>query len=123
MIHLSTALLHYKRADVQQAIVEHASNKEVAARFNDSFGKRPDVLQYPNDVLDMAKKGATSFHCSEELWSNPLHLRPLMNRKDLDELRIGWDLVLDIDCKFIEYSKIAADLIVQALKHHNNGYY
>ncbi|MAG15780.1 hypothetical protein CMO88_01835 [Candidatus Woesearchaeota archaeon] len=119
MIHLSTSLSHYKRPEIQEAIVEHAAGKEVAARFNDKFGKRPDSLQYPNDVLEIAKNGATSFHCSEELWRNPLSLRPLMNRKELDDLRIGWDLVLDIDCKFVEYSKIAADLIVKALKHHN----
>src|SRR3989338_5276863 len=32
-------------------------------------------------------------------------------------LRVGWDLVLDIDCKFVDYSKIAADLIIQFLKY------
>ncbi len=118
MIHLSASLSHYKRPEIQEALVEHAANKEVAARFGDNFGKRPEVLQYPSDVLEMAKKGATSFHCSEELWRNPLHLKPLMGRKELDEMRIGWDLVLDVDCKFLEYSKIAADLILKALKHH-----
>lgn len=119
MIHLSTSLQYYKRPDVQKALAEHAANKEVAARFNDKFGKRPDFLKYPADVLEFAKKGATSFHSSEELWSNPLRLEPLMSRKQLDGLRTGWDLVLDVDCKFIEYSKIAADLIVKALRHHN----
>jgi len=119
MIHLSASIKHYKRVEIQAAIVEHATGKEIAARFNDSFGKRPDVLQYPNDVLEIAKKGATSFHCSEELWSNPLQLKPLMSKKELDQLRTGWDLVLDVDCKFIDYSKIAADLIVKALQHHN----
>jgi len=119
MIHLSTSLKYYKKPEVQEAIVEHAASKEIAARFNDRFGKRPDSLQYPNDVLEMVKKGATSFHSSEELWNNPLQLQPLMNRKDLDNLRIGWDLVLDIDCKFVEYSKIAADIIVKALQYYN----
>ncbi|MBI2137256.1 hypothetical protein HYU12_01920 [Candidatus Woesearchaeota archaeon] len=117
MIHLSTSLGYYKRPEVQEAIVAHASGKEVAARFNEQFGKRPDVLQYAGDVLDFAKRGATSFHCSEELWGNPLQLKPLMGRKELDELRTGWDLVLDVDCKFLEYSKLAADLIVKALRH------
>jgi hypothetical protein len=36
----------------------------------------------------------------------------------MNELRSGWDLILDIDCPELEYSKIAADLIVQALRHH-----
>ena len=119
MIHLSTSIKHYKRPDVQAAIVEHASSKEIAARFNDRFGKRPDVLQYPNDVLEMAKQGATSFHSSEELWSNPLNLRPGMNRKELDELRIGWDLIVDIDYKNFQYSQLAADLIIKALRYHD----
>ena len=119
MIHLSISLRHYKRPEIQKALAEHAANKEVAARFNDRFGKRPDSLKYPADVLELAKKGATSFHSSEELWSNPLRLEPLMNRKNLDALRTGWDLVLDVDCRFLEYSKVAADLIVKALRHHS----
>jgi len=47
------------------------------------FGKRPDVLQYPADVLELVKQGATSFHASEELWRNPLLLAPSMSRKDI----------------------------------------
>jgi len=119
MIHLSTSLKYYKRPDVQAALIEQAQNKEVAARFNDRFGRRPDILMYESDVLELAKKGATSFHCSEELWSNPLQLKPLMNRKELDELRSGWDLMLDVDCQDLEYSKIASDLIVKELQRHN----
>ena len=118
MIHLSDSIKHYKRPEIQRAITEHAANKEVGVRFNEKFGKRPEVLQYPGEVLDLAKKGSTSFHCSEELWSNPLNLEPGMNQRQLDELRIGWDLVLDIDCKFIEYSKIAAEHILNTLTQH-----
>ena len=109
---------YYAREDVQEAIISNASNREVVARFGEGFGKRPDVLKYPNDVLELAKQGATSFHVSEELWSNPLALSPEMRRQELDELRIGWDLVLDIDCKILDYSKIAADLIIRELKRH-----
>ncbi len=115
MIHLSKSLSYYKREDVQKAIVEHGLDKEVAARFNDRFGKRPDMLTYPNDVMELAKQGATSFHASEELWTNPLLLAPQMPKAELDKLRKGWDLILDVDCAFIEYSKIAADLIVNEL--------
>ena len=118
-IHLSTLLKHYKRKDVCNAIIKSADDKEVAIKFGDKgFGKRPDVLKYPKDVLEFAKKGATSFHCSEELWVNPLQLSPNLSRKDMDELRKGWDLVLDIDCPVWEYSAIAADLLVHALKYH-----
>ena len=124
MIHLSTSLKYYKREDVQKALVEHGRDKEVAARFNEQFGKRPDILTYPADVLELAKQGATSFHCSEELWTNPLLLVPQMQKNDLEKLRKGWDLLLDIDTDVkdeftrLEYSKIAADLIIRELKKH-----
>ena len=108
MIDLSTALKHYKRTDIQEEMVLHAENKEVAIKYGESgFGKRPDVLKYPRDVLELAKQGATSFHCSEELWSNPLQLNTALKKNEMEELRTGFDLVLDIDCPFVEYSKIA----------------
>lgn len=120
MIHLSTLLKHYKRQDICEEIVAAARDREVAVKYGDKgFGKRPDVLQHPKDVLEFAKKGATSFHCSEELWRNPLQLDPGMRKQDLDDLRKGWDLILDIDCPWLEYSQIAADLLVHALKYHS----
>ncbi|MFC1727839.1 hypothetical protein ACFLZ7_00025 [Nanoarchaeota archaeon] len=110
----------YKQPEIQKEIVESAEDKEVAVKFGErGFGKRPDVLQYPSDILELAKQRATSFHCSEELWKNPLQLDPMMRKQDVEELRKGWDLVIDIDCPFLDYSKIAADLIVKALKHHS----
>ena len=118
MIHLSTSLQHYKRPEIQQAIADHASGKEVAARFSDKFGKRPDVILYPSDVMELAKQGATSFHCSEEIWRSPLSLKPGMSRKELDELREGWDLLVDVDYKDFQYSKIATDLIIKALRYY-----
>jgi len=117
MITLSQILKHYKREDIQNEIIENAKDREVAIKFGDKgFGKRPDILKYPKDVLELAKQGATSFHASEELWRSPLQLDPMMKRKDVENLRTGWDLVLDIDCKFLEYSKITADLLIKALK-------
>ncbi len=117
MITLSEILRHYKREDIQNEIIENAKDREIAIRFGDKgFGKRPDILKYPKDVLELAKQGATSFHASEELWRNPLQLDPMMKRSDVERLRLGWDLVLDIDCKFLEYSKITADLLIKALK-------
>ncbi len=118
-MHISTLLKHYKRKDIQEAMVNHVENRETSVRYGDKFGKRPDILQYPSDVLESAKKGATSFHTSEERWLNPLQLNPNLKKRELDDLRIGWDLVLDIDCKFIEYSKIAAHLIIKFLEFKN----
>ncbi len=112
---LSTTLKHYKRKEIQQAIVRHVGDKEVAAQFNDMFGKRPDMLRNELDVLELARQGATSFHCSEERWLNPMQLSTILKKTELDQLRSGWDLVLDIDCKVFEYSRIAADLIVKFL--------
>ncbi|HLC47138.1 MAG TPA: DNA primase small subunit domain-containing protein [Candidatus Nanoarchaeia archaeon] len=115
---ISALLMHYKRKEVQAALVKHAQDKEVAIRYGEGgYGKRPDTLQYNNDILSLAQKGATSFHSSEERWSNPSRLDPLMKRQELDDLRIGWDLMLDIDCPFLEYSGIAADLLIKALRH------
>ncbi len=113
----ATCLRFYKRKDIQEAMIEHAENKEIGTRYSESFGKRPDTLRYPKEIIELALKGVTSFHCSEELWENPLDLSSTSVKKDMDELRKGWDLVLDIDCKFIDYSKICADLIIKLLKH------
>ncbi|MBU0980852.1 MAG: hypothetical protein KJ709_08675 [Nanoarchaeota archaeon] len=118
MIHKSILLRHYKQKPIQEALVEEARDKEIAVKFSNYFGKRPDVLRNPADVLELAKKGATSFHASEERWSNPLQLSTEMSKHDMDQLRIGWDLVLDIDCAILDYSKIAAKLVIGALKHH-----
>ncbi len=117
MLDKGTCLRYYKRKEIQEAMLEHALSKEVGLRYGESFGKRPDILMYPQEILELAKRGATSFHTSEEIWSNPKELNSELSRKELDELRIGWDLVLDIDCKFIDYSKICAHLVVQFLKY------
>ncbi|MBI4150411.1 hypothetical protein HY488_03335 [Candidatus Woesearchaeota archaeon] len=119
MIPLSVSLSYYKRPEIQKAILRSAADREVAVRFGDKgFGKRPDILQYPNDVLEFAKQGATSFHVSEERWSNVSRLSPTLRKQELDTLRAGWDLVLDIDCAQLEYSKVTADVLVKALQHH-----
>ncbi|MAG38816.1 hypothetical protein CMO90_01900 [Candidatus Woesearchaeota archaeon] len=115
---ISKTLKFYKREDVRAEIVRVAEDREVAIKYGDrGFGKRPDVLRYESDVLEYAKKGATSFHCSEERWNNPLQLTPGKRPSEMNNLRSGWDLILDIDCKFLEYSKIAAFYTVKALKH------
>ena len=118
MIPINISLSHYKRSDVQEEIIANSKDREVAVKFNDNFGKRPDVLRHANDILELAKQGVTSFHASEELWSNPLQLDASLGRQEFDKLRIGWDLIIDIDCGIFDYSKIAADLIIKALRFH-----
>ena len=110
-------LKHYARKDIQEAMIELAKDREVTGSYNmKSFGRRPDILQYPSDIFELARKGVTSFHVSEERWSNPLQIRTGMTRKELDQLRCGWDCVLDIDSPYIEYSQITSYLLVEALK-------
>ena len=118
MMPLNVSLSYYKRSDIQEEIISNSKDREVVARFNDNFSKRPDVLRHSNDILELAKQGATSFHGSEELWRNALQLDTSLKKHELDNLRIGWDLVLDIDCGIFEYSRIAADLVIKALKFH-----
>ncbi|HJX05462.1 MAG TPA: hypothetical protein VJ461_02015 [Candidatus Nanoarchaeia archaeon] len=114
---LAKTLSFYKRKDIQEEIVKQAKDKEIAFRFGEVFGKRPETLSYPDDILELAKQRATSFHCSEELWNNPLQLSTELRKEELDALRKGWDLVLDIDCHFFDYSKIAAYYTIKALKY------
>lgn len=112
------ALTYYSRKDIQKAIFDFCQKRETVARHFDSFGKRPDTLEYPSDVLNQVKKGFTSFHCSQEIWKDPLKISTELKAQELNELREGWDLLLDIDSKYLDYSKIAAELIIEALKFH-----
>jgi len=67
--------LYYSRPDVQKVLFEFSKNREICPRYFEGFGKRPDSFQYPSDIFELVKKGATSFHCSEELWKDPWKYR------------------------------------------------
>lgn len=111
---------YYSRKDIQQVIYNFCKNRETIANFNNKFfAKRPDMLDYPTDIFNSVKNGATSFHCSEELWSNPLEINRDMSEEQYNEIRIGWDFLIDIDSKYLDYSKIAARVIISFLEHHN----
>lgn len=116
MISLAVSLSYYKKLQVQEAITVSCAGREVAVRYGERFGKRPDVILNPRDVWEVAKQGATSFHISEERWSNPLDIEIGMGKHQLDELRVGWDLVIDVDCQFWEYSKLITYLIIEVLQ-------
>ncbi len=111
--------LYYSRPEVQKAIFEFSKNREICPRYFEGFGKRPDTFEYPGDMFELVKRGATSFNCSEELWEDPLKIETGMAEKQLNELRIGWDLLIDIDCKYIDFSKKAAQAIIAVFKAHN----
>ncbi|MBI2546876.1 MAG: hypothetical protein HYW23_00315 [Candidatus Aenigmarchaeota archaeon] len=108
----------YSRESVQKAILEVAKNREVASVFQDgSFGKRPNVVQYPADVLQAVSDGSISFHGSVEQWSNPMGLEVGMPKGDLDKLRIGWSLLIDPDVKDFEIGKLVTKEILQTLEN------
>ena len=117
-INFGLILRHYKKRWIQEEILLTAKSREVAIRYLKGFGKRPDSLFYPNDIFENAKQQATSFHISEERWRNPLSLSTNLKKHELDELRIGWDLVIDVDYKEWEGCKIIADSIIRALREH-----
>jgi DNA primase catalytic subunit len=110
------ALLYYSRKDILESIFAFSQKRETSPRYFEGFGKRPDSFQYPSDILALVKRGATSFHCSEELWDDPLLLSTELSQEQLNDLRVGWDLIIDIDCKWIEYSKKAARAIIKSLE-------
>lgn len=110
---------YYKRRDIQKNLAGFAGNREVVPLYHEQFGKRPDILQYESDVSALAEKGATSFHCSEELWRDPLQLSTEMSENEIKNLKIGWDFIIDIDALYLDYGKITAELIIEALKFHN----
>ncbi len=116
----SDVIKYYSNRDIRERILLLCKNREVAFRFMDgSYGKRPLAILFENEILDHVKNGATSFHSSEERWANPSLLSNDMAPKQVSDLRIGWDLVLDIDTKFFEYARICADLVAKTLKYHN----
>ena len=110
-------LSYYSRKDVQEALLEEARDREVVGVFADgSFGKRPDVLIYPNDILQAVRSGCVAFHASVERWENPLRLEAGMLKHQQDELRKGWDLLLDPDVKDFEFAKVATLQLIEALE-------
>jgi len=106
-------LQYYSRPDIMKELVRNASGREVAGAFIEgNYDSRPNIIQYPDDVVQMVKKGVTSFHFSVERWSSPMALTP----DNYDKLRIGWDFILDIDSKIgIEGSQLAAAMICDLL--------
>lgn len=115
---LSVLNIHYSKKEVQNEIYNFCKNREIVPRYGEGFGKRPDTLEYGSEIMQHVKKGATSFHCSEEIWSDPLNLSTDLQKEQLDEMRKGWDLLIDIDCPWFDYSKKAAQAVTKTLEQH-----
>lgn len=110
---------YYSRDDVANAMLEFAKEREVVGRFrNGEYCSRPNVTFYKEDLLGMVRDGVVSFHGSVERWQNPMRLSTGMRQEELNNLRTGWDFIIDLDSNFLEYTKIACDLMIKALLAH-----
>jgi|TARA_Y100000310_G_scaffold344531_1_gene457786 hypothetical protein len=109
---------YYSQPEILKAMTQIAEDREVVQSLpNGGFGKRPNTVFYEQDLLQMVKSNAISFHCSVERWKNPLGLSTSMQKSDLDANRAGWDLIIDIDCDHgLEYSQKAAIIICDTLE-------
>ncbi|MBU5689516.1 MAG: hypothetical protein QXM68_03950 [Candidatus Aenigmatarchaeota archaeon] len=121
MVSFSSILNYYSRKDVQKAILDFGKDREVVGVYaNGSFDKRPNIIAYPDDIVQMVKKGVVSFHCSLEKWSNPMKIE---TESDISHLRTGWDFIIDPDCPSMDISKIAVTIIEEALQEHGIKHY
>ncbi len=111
---------YYSQDGILEKIIRNARGREVSASKKDgSHLSRPNSLVYPRDVLEMVKKGAVSFHGSVERWKNPMQLGTRLSEEELNELRTGWDLIIDIDSAIgLEASKLAASRVLSFLRKH-----
>ena len=114
----SLTRLYYSNPRVLEAMTKFSQDREVVPRYFEGFGKRPDKIQYPSDIMGLVNRGATSFHASEELWNDPLSLNSEITAEEMNKLRKSWDLLIDIDSPFLDCSKIATKLIISALEHY-----
>jgi hypothetical protein len=106
---------YYSREDVQKALLGFGKDREVVGVFkNGNFGSRPNTILYTQDIVEMVRSGIVEFHSSIEHWSQPMALR----QDNYNELRNGWDIVLDLDCKATEHGKEAARALCWGLEKH-----
>lgn len=117
-------LKYYSRKFVQEALLESSRKREIVGVYGTgSFDKRPNILVYQNDIMEMVKKGIVSFHGSVERWLNPMSLESGMTPTQMQKLRIGWDLIIDPDCPDFEISKKAVKIICESLEDHGMSSY
>ncbi len=110
---------YYSNPKIMERIFEVARQREFVPVFKGKYGKRPDAINMLGDLKLMISNGATSFHMSVERWANPMRLNNDMKQRELEELRSGWDVLLDIDCdKSYVYAKEATSLLIKALRAH-----
>ncbi len=110
---------YYLTPGILEEIMRVGEGREVVPVFKAKFyGRRPSYMPYITDYKIAVTSGATSFHMSVEKWKNVKDLENAADNKyKLDELRVGWDLIFDIDAKKgLEYAQITAEEIINFLK-------
>ena len=109
---------YYSRPDIQKALLEIAENREVVPTLaSGNYGTRPNAVFYEKDIEQLVKQGAVSFHCSVECWRNSMQLKLEMRKQEFDDLRIGWDFILDIDChKGLKEAGKVGQILINALE-------
>ncbi|MFZ8856239.1 MAG: DNA primase small subunit domain-containing protein, partial [Candidatus Nanopusillus sp.] len=106
--------------EILEDMVKISQNREVGYLLsNNNFGHRPSKIETKEDIINYIKRGAISFHISIERWIDLNILSEKVSKKDLNEYRLGWDFIIDIDAKSLDLSKIAARIIFDYLKEKN----
>jgi len=107
---------YYQQEELVEKIVQISEYREIAPTYPQGYGKRPDAVNFPGDFEQLVEQGAVAFHASVEKWRNPLLIDKV---DDHDNLREGWDLVIDIDCDYsFELSKETAKLVYEEIRQH-----
>ncbi len=115
---------YYLREDIKEFLLDFFTDREVALRYiNGKYSERPYIILHEGDYNLAVKNFVSSFHCSVEKWSDVGKIKNAKS-KELDELRIGWDLLIDLDTKVkdinlsVKLSKIASKIIIKKIKAH-----
>ncbi|MFH0929382.1 MAG: DNA primase small subunit domain-containing protein [Candidatus Aenigmatarchaeota archaeon] len=117
-MNLSEVIKYYSRDDIQKEITMIAKGREVVGSLeNGSFLSRPDIIVYPNDIMERVKKGVVSFHCSVERWTQPMQLSTELSPKEINSMRSGFDFIIDIDAKAkLEHAVVGTRVVYNFLK-------
>ncbi|MFH1786746.1 MAG: DNA primase small subunit domain-containing protein [archaeon] len=110
----------YYSREVCAAIFECSRDREIGSvREDGKYASRPAAVNYPEDIQSIVRKGAVSFHGSIERWKQPMMLSTGLPKRELDEMRLGWDFVIDIDCDSgLKFASPAAEAFIDALEKH-----
>lgn len=111
---------YYSDDKVLEQLFSYAQNREISVALAEGgHMRRPQSITYRRDIVELAKRGGVSFHGTVEHWTNPMLIKTGMRPEELDAIRTGWDVVIDIDSSIgLEASKLAAGRVLDFLHSH-----